>query len=133
MEVIEFMNNKFIRTQFDGMTSEVHEWDCLNFAVAYTEEFRKKENEKTIVRSYINAMRNLYDSLKKDNHPTDGIMVFKNNDLCYPFLFMCRHSIELSLKFFLENNGNNGNKVISGHNLKKLWDKLNLNKYKENY
>ena len=129
------MNNKFIRTQFNGMTSEIHEWDCLNFTVAYTDEFRKKESEKTIIRSYINAMYRLYDNLKIENHPTDGITIFKDNDLCYPFLFMCRHSIELSLKFLLENNKNNkdkGSKVISGHNLKKLWDKLDLNKYYEN-
>lgn len=34
-------------------------------------------------------------SIHNENNPDNGIKVFRMNQMCMPFLFLCRHTIEL--------------------------------------
>ena len=115
------MENKYIRTQFDGLTEEVYKWEQLNWSSFYKEEFRKRESEKELAFSYMHAAEVLFEIMSKENNPLFHVKVFRTNQLCVPMLFLCRHTIELTLKLVIESKTN---KIEQGHKLQDLWDKL---------
>lgn len=118
------MENKYIRKKFDGLTAEVHDWECLLISSFYKEEIRKISAEKEIVEAYMHAANSLYSNLSIENHPSDGITVFRTNQMCIPVLFLLRHAIELTMKLVLEKNNSN---VENGHRLNDLWEKVKKN------
>lgn len=113
------MNNKYIREKFDGLTSEIHNWDLMKTSAIFKPEYKKGNIELTY--SYLNSAKCLYNNLVENNHPIKGITVIITNSLVIPFLFLCRHTIELAVKTKLDNM-----KIGYGntHNLKILFSKL---------
>lgn len=121
MKGIERMENKYIRKNFNGLTSEVKEWDFLQLSTCLKEEFRKEKAEMEIASAYMHAAEVVFESFNKENNPVPGIKLFRNNQMCMPMLFLCRHTIELTIKIVIENITK---KVEKGHELQDLWDKL---------
>lgn len=48
-----------------------------------------------------------------------NIKIFRMNQMCMPFLFMCRHTIELLIKAVLDKKQGEFKKI---HRLKELWE-----------
>jgi len=84
----------------------------------------KRGNEE-LAYSYLNAAKCLYMDLQKQNHPDKKLLVFRTGPLVIPFLFLCRHTIELAIKASLDKQ-----KIIYGntHSINDLLD-LNNKKY----
>ena len=113
--------NDFIRYQLDGF-SELHKWECLNPTAFLKEEFRDNAAEKEVVLAYANAAKKTAQMLNNENNEEPNLMkIIYDNSLCFPFLFLCRHTVELSIKRAIS--------VLSGeeksiHGIRKLWDFL---------
>ena len=107
-----------IRDQFDGLTKEVLEWESVSNAVFLKDKFRKESLNNEIINAYLNASKSLFVALDRDNNPTAGIKLLKSNQMCMPFLFLCRHTVELAIKHKYEEKNS---KEISGHKLSDLW------------
>lgn len=115
------MENKYIRYKFNGLTAEVYKWDCISLSPFLKEELRNKTAEREIIDAYLHSAECLYVFFRSENNPDEKIKVFRTNQMCMPFLFLCRHTIELSIKAVL--NSKQG-KIKKIHKLKELWEEL---------
>lgn len=110
-----------IRHQFDGLTSEIYNWECLTPTAFLKEDVKKEAAEKELIFAYLRAAEFLYIGLSTENNPVYHVKVFKTNQICMPFLYVCRHALELSIKLRLRFETQ---KSISGHKLSELYYKL---------
>lgn len=84
-------------------------------------EFKDCENEKEIINSYANAVNYIANGIKEQNHPSAGVLNVRMNSLVVPFIFLCRHTVELILKYLRKSLGlNSPNK----HGLMNLWNEI---------
>jgi hypothetical protein len=123
MSFTNLKKENLVRNQFDGLTSEVFEWELVTMTAFYKEELRGEAVDKEIVKAYLNAEKILYNALSQENNPAKGMRVFKDNQMCMPFLFLCRHTLELVLKYFLKHKSG---QVTTGHKLIPLWEKTKM-------
>ncbi len=121
----------FIRHQFEGLTSEIYDWECLTPTVFLKKSVKGNIAEKEMIMAYLRAAEFLYTGLLMDNNPAYHMKVFRTNQICMPFLYVCRHSLELSIKLLIHFETENS---VSGHKLSELYDKLisNLPELKSN-
>lgn len=115
------MENKFIREKFNGLTEEVYKWDFISISPFFKEELRSKASEKEIIDAYLHSAECLYMCFHKESNPVENMKVFRMNQMCMPFLFLCRHTLELLIKAVL--NCKQG-KVKKIHKLQELWNEL---------
>ncbi len=115
------MKNKFVKERLEGLTRDVHNWELVKTSSLFKPESRKADVE--ITASYFNAARTLYKAVKQESHPDKGLSVMRMNSLIIPFLFLCRHSVELGIKATLNNKKI---KYSNIHNLRELFSKLNI-------
>lgn len=116
------MENKFIRNSFNGLTEEVYKWDCISFSPFYKKKLQSQMAEKEILNAYLHSAECLYIAFYCENNPAEKMKVFRTNQMCMPFLFLCRHAIELSIKLFIKIKSK---KVTKIHKLNELWKQLN--------
>ena len=113
--------NDFFRYQLDGF-SEYSKWECLNPAAFFKEEFRGSAAENEVVLAYANAAGKMAQMLSNENNVIPNhLKVIKDNSLCFPFLFLCRHTVELSIKRAI---GVLTGEKKSVHDIRKLWKLL---------
>lgn len=112
---------ELIRHQFDGLTAEIYDWECLTPTVFLKESLKSDIAEKEMIMAYLRAAELLCCGLLRDNNPLYHMKVVRSNQICMPFLYICRHSLELSIKFRIRFQIK---KTISGHNLSELYEKL---------
>lgn len=74
-----------------------------------------------MVMAYLRASELLYNGLVIDNHPAYHVKVVRSNQICMPFLYVCRYSLELSIKLRIRFDVK---KTVSGHKLSELYEKL---------
>lgn len=74
-----------------------------------------------MILAYLRAAEFLCAGLIAGNYPTYHMNVFRNNQICMPFLYVCRHALELAMKFRLRVEIN---KSVSGHKLSELYSSL---------
>lgn len=129
------MSNKIrekdlVREKFDGLTKEVLNWECLNVYSFFKGDISKK-SELEIIQGYAKATNDLFNCFYQDNHIFDGhSAVFREDTQAYPFVFLCRHTLELLIKYL--------SSVFSieydaSHKLEKLWQPVQQElKKKEN-
>lgn len=118
------MNNKFIKDNIHLEKGEAYEWYLLNTSSLYKEEFRKDSSKKELIESYLNAAKNIYEQMTISTHAYGATYIFRSDTLSIPFLFLCRHTIELSLKYYLEKNNI---KFQGNHDINKLFNKSKIN------
>ena len=102
----------------DILKGEGHDWDLLSTSALYKKELRKNTSKVEMIQSYLNASKKMYDVFKTNNHPAPGLSVIWSNPLCIPFLFLCRHTTELSIKYYLEKHNINFKSI---HDIKSLY------------
>ncbi len=79
-----------IRHQLDGLTSEVYEWECLTPTVFFKDKIKLEKSEKEIVLAYLRVAEFVYYGMFNDNNPIPHMKVIRNNQVCMPFLYLCR-------------------------------------------
>ena len=112
---------ELIRHQFDGLTAEIYDWECLTPTVFLKESLKGDIAEKEMIMAYLRAAELLCSGLLRDNNPLYQMKVVRSNQICMPFLYVCRHSLELSIKFRIRFQIK---KTVSGHKLSELYEKL---------
>ena len=106
----------------DGVDKYItNEWDIVTSASIFKDEFKPDEAEKEVILGYANALNCIADSLLKQNHSSVVIMTLRTNSLTIPFIFLARHTVELTLKYIC--------RLLNieykpRHGLIILWDKI---------
>lgn len=78
---------------------DIFNWDMVSASSILKKEFKDCENEKEIINSYANAVNYIANGIKEQNHPSAGVLNVRMNSLVVPFIFLCRHTVELILKY----------------------------------
>lgn len=117
--MVRYTKKMFVRDGFDGYIS--NDWDIIACSSIFKEEFKDNEAEKEVILSYANALNCIANSLLKQNHSPEVVMTFRTNSLTIPFIFLARHTVELTLKYIC--------RLLSigcrpKHNLIPLWDEI---------
>lgn len=112
---------ELIRHQFNGRTTEIYDWECLTPTIFLKESLKADIAEKEMIMAYLRAAELLCSGLLRDNNPLYHMKVVRSNQICMPFLYVCRHSLELSIKFRIRFHIK---KTVSGHKLSELYEKL---------
>lgn len=117
----KYTREMFVRGGFDKYIT--NEWDIVTSASIFKEEFKTDEAEKEVTLGYANALNCIADSLLKQNHSS----TLRTNSLTIPFIFLARHTVELTLKYIC--------KLLNveckpKHGLITLWDKI-IEKFNE--
>lgn len=120
--------NKFIKRKLEIDSADNFNWDPLDIGAFLKEELRNEHSEIHIINSYMHAIETIYKTFNKESNPLPHMKLFYNNNLGYPFLYLCRHTLELSIKYLL----NKKNITLDTHNLKSLWELLNVDSLKKN-
>ena len=107
--------NKYIKEHYN-VNEDSMEWALLKTSAFYKEELRKNQAEIEIIDSYIICMNDICDQIKKDFRL--GMHILRTYSLCIPYIFICRHLIELILKRAIESKRN---VVKKGHIILDLW------------
>lgn len=118
--------NKYIKDNYD-VKKDTLGWAILKSSAYFKNEYKKKQSETEIIDSYIECMNSINEQIKKDFRI--GMCILKTYSLCIPYLFLCRHTIELILKKSIENKSN---KSPIGHDNMKLWTKCKELYYDKN-
>lgn len=123
----KYTKEMFVRDGFEKYIT--NEWDIIASASILKKEYKDKEAEKEVILGYANALNCIADSLLKQNHSSAVIMTLRTNSLTIPFIFLARHTVELSLKYIC--------RLLNieckpKHGLITLWDKIieRFNEYK---
>ncbi len=115
--------SKLYKKQVNGLNDPcLKEYNPLLFSACYKEEYRKNEMTKEYIRSFIEAAKSLVKAtnVQQSNGP-EIRKIFYGYSLTLPALYLCRHSVEMSIKYSLELLNVEYKRI---HKLKKLWDKL---------
>lgn len=115
----KYTKEMFVRDGFEKYIT--NEWDIIASASIFKKEYKDKEAEKEVILGYANALNCITDSLLKQNHSSAVIMTLLTNSLTIPFIFLARHTVELSLKYIC--------RLLNieckpKHGLITLWDKI---------
>lgn len=116
--------NKYIKEKCN-LDEDTKEWAVLKLSAFYKDEYKEKLSEIEIIDSYCCAMNLICDQIL--NELSTNMIILKNYSFNIPYLFICRHLIELILKRAIEKRTN---KVETGHNILNLWKKCK-NHYKD--
>ncbi len=115
----KYTKEMFVRDGFDKYIT--NEWDIVTSASIFKEEFKSDEAEKEVILGYANALNCIADSLLKQNHSPVVIMTLRTNSLTIPFIFLARHTVELTLKYICKLLNIECKPI---HGLITLWNKI---------
>lgn len=115
------MNNSFIKTGFLVNDDSCFEWDPLVLSSWYNQNFKKDKIDKEYLAAYLSASKDLQQALVARSHPLPGITLLREDQTCMPFLFSCRHLIEIALKYKLRSLKID---YKYNHGILSLWNKL---------
>lgn len=119
--MLKFDRDSFIKDNLDLHSPDIFNWDMVSASSILKKEFKDCENEKEIINSYANAVNYNANGIKEQNHPSAGVLNVRMNSLVVPFIFLCRHTVELILKYLRKSLGlNSPNK----HSLMNLWNEI---------
>lgn len=108
--------NKYIKENCNVNTDSMT-WVPLKTSAFYKDEFRINAAEIELIDSYTYCMAALCNQIKSELIPY--VQVLKTYSLCIPYLFVCRHTIELILKKAIEENNIKAKNV---HTISNLWN-----------
>lgn len=70
---------EIINHQFEGLTSELYDWECLTLTVFLKKDVKDDIAEKEMIMAYLRAAELLYSGLIMDNNPAYHIKVLRTN------------------------------------------------------
>ena len=122
------MENKYLKNKINIINGDAEYWDNIKLSSIGKEELKAELAEKEIINGYIHSIECLYYAFEIEKSPCRGLITFRTNQVLIPLLYACRHSIELSIKYYINKNNIQKHK---GHNLKELYNNLDKNKREE--
>ena len=124
--------NKYMKEKCD-VQHDLMKWFWLKPSAIYKSEIKKNKAEFEIIDSYAICMNKICEEIKKEF--VMGMYAIKTYSLCIPYVYICRHLIELMLKKAIELKVGGTKTGHSINNLwedcKKLYDKQKLEYYDE--
>jgi hypothetical protein len=112
------------KEQMNGLGDKtLPDFEPISFSCAIKSEHRRKWAEEEIIQSYLMSAKLLANNIRQQNQII-GIKIFNKESLAIPTIYLCRHSIELSLKNTISKISGHDE---TGHDLVKLWNKFNKN------
>jgi|GEM_PF-3177172 len=116
------MDGKLFSDHIDLSSKECYECDFLMISSLYKEELKDQELEQEYLRSYLRAAKDLQAINYRRSHPNNmPAMLIRKDQICIPFLFLCKHTLELAMKYKLKTIGAG---YPAKHSLEKLWAQL---------
>lgn len=98
------------------------DFNPVTFSSTFVQEVRADEAQKEFIRSYLESAKALARELDRQEIPRMGITkIFYNYSLTLPIIYLCRHCMELSIKYAITHVNGHPKEV---HGLKKLWSSL---------
>lgn len=115
--------SQLYKEQVNGLNARcLKDYNPLLMSICYKEECRKDKMTKEFIKSFIEAAKVLSKATKEQQANTPGIeKIFYDYSLTLPTLYLCRHSVEMTIKYSLESLHIEYKKM---HKLKELWNKL---------
>ena len=115
--------SKLYKKQINGLGDPcLEEYTPLLLSACYKKEYRKNEMTKEYIQSFIEAAKSLAKATNGQQSNVPAIhKIFYSYSLTLPALYLCRHSVEMSIKYSLELLNVEYKRI---HKLKELWDKL---------
>lgn len=107
--------NKYLKSNID-INNDSENWTLLKSSSLFLEQYKKENSEIELIESYISCMKLMHDDIISKLNI--GRVVIDNKSLCIPYMYICRHIIELIFKYKLERNKQG---VIKGHVINDLW------------
>lgn len=107
--------NRYIKEHYN-VNQDSMEWVLLKTSAFWKKELRMNQAEIEIIDSYIKCMDIICNQIKNDFR--EGMHILRTYSLCIPYIFICRHLIELILKRSIERKKD---EVKNGHIILNLW------------
>ncbi|HBO65436.1 MAG TPA: hypothetical protein DD628_01975 [Clostridiales bacterium] len=108
----------FVRDSLDMNSPDLFNWDMVFVSSILKKEYKSDGSEKEVINGYANAVNCIANEIKIQNHSDAGVLIVRSNSLVIPFIFLCRHTVELILKYLRKQLSlQNPNK----HSLRYLW------------
>lgn len=111
------------KKQVNGLNDPcLKDYNPLLISTCFKEEYKKDMMTKEYIKSFTEAAKAILATakLQQPNVPVIHKIIYEYS-LTLPALYLCRHSIEMAIKFSLESLHIDYKKI---HKLKELWDKL---------
>ena len=115
--------SQLYKKQVNGLNDPcLKDYDPLLISACFKEEYKKDMMTKEYIQSFTEAAKAILVAAKKQQPNVPGMhKVIYTYSLALPALYLCRHSVEMSIKYSLESLHIEYKKI---HKLKELWDKL---------
>lgn len=111
---------KLYKSQMNGFNDKsIPEFNLITISSLLKKEAREDGLQKEFIQSYLESAKILSERLEEIEEPHMGIMkVFYSYSLTLPIIYLCRHCLELSVKYAITRiNG----KPKNVHGLDKIW------------
>ena len=118
MEFADLRREDLIRPDFDEECMSFETWDFLAGSPFLKEGYQSGYAKEEILRAYITSVRVLANAFYERSHPGHGQFVIYSDQSYIPLLFLCRHGIELAIKYTY---GALGLREPMGHRILELW------------
>ena len=123
------MDNKFVKEKLGVKEKNFFSWDIISITPLIKQEYKNGNVE--LVFSYLNASKALLNCIREQNHLNGKVTLLRNGSIIIPFLFLCRHTLEITFKTVIERLGKTYGNT---HNLNTLLSIINnLENFDEDY
>jgi len=111
---------KLYKSQMNGLNDKsIPEFNLITFSSVLEEEAREDGMQKEFIQSYLESAKILSGRLEEIEEPQIGIMkVIYSHSLTLPIIYLCRHCLELSIKYAISRIDGKPKNV---HGLDKIW------------
>ena len=122
---------KLYKSQMNGFNDKsIPEFNLITFSSLFKKEAKEDGLQKEFIQSYLESAKILSERLEELEEPQMGInKVFYSYSLTLPIIYLCRHCLELSIKYAISRIDGKPKNV---HGLDKIWSSF-LSYLPENY
>ena len=124
MEFANLERDALVRSEYDEESMDVFEWNFIAASAFLTEGYQGGYAKEEVLRGYMTSVKILYDAFYKRSHPAPYTYELYNDQSYIPLLFLCRHTLELAVKYLY---GISELPEPTGHRIRKLWRELEPN------
>lgn len=111
--------SQLYKKQVNGLNDPcLKDYNPLLFSAFCKKEYKKDEMTKEFIKSFIEAAKSLSKAVKEEQSTNKIFYIYS---LTLPALYLCRHSIEMVIKYSLDLLHKDYRKM---HKLKALWNEL---------
>lgn len=121
-------NDLFKSQMMGGFEDEtLPDFNFITFSSLLKDEIKDEEIQKEYINSFLESAKVLSNK-SREKLPSGITKIFFNYSLTLPIIYLCRHAIELEIKYIIHKIGARSKPI---HKLDNLWDSLLSNFPKE--